>query len=407
MRQFAKISFLFRTACAVFALMPVGGSAQTITAYDHGGMLTWDPAATDRVYVVEWTEAMGAPWKRSLQQTRYVEGQTNASVSVPVPRFFRVRAVPRPPPGMVLVDRGCYRMGDQNVLSGNDWERPAHTVCIDPFFIDRYEVSNEQLRQVLQWAYDEGRVGAGAGGVTNLEGTAQQLVRLQGPGLTNDLQFSGGIFSVEEGRENFPAVFVTWYGAQAYCNYRSDRAGLTRAINFTNWTCDFSAPGYRLPTEAEWEKAARGGRDGHLFPWPSLPTNRPAVVSDSIGGSNANYNASGDPYETNTVGTAPVAYYNGSQSPAGHDMANGFGLYDMAGNVWEWCWDYSDDFSTYYSVSPTNNPTGPASGFGRMIRGGSWNAAYPSPHPRTAMRWAGTPDETEDDYGFRCVKPAP
>jgi sulfatase modifying factor 1 len=163
-------------------------------------------------------------------------------------------------------------------------------------------------------------------------------------------------------------VCVSWVGAAAYCNWlsiRGDYEECYRNVRFEGWQCDFDKTGYRLPTEAEWEYAARGGQHDpyYTYPW-----------GDSIDGSMANYDDSGDPFETgNSPLTTPVGYYDGDQVPAGSDMANGYGLYDMAGNVYEWCNDYYA--SDYYGSSPYFiNPQGPDSGSSRrVLRGGSWN----------------------------------
>ena len=208
-------------------------------------------------------------------------------------------------------------------------------------------------------------------------------------------------------REAFPCVAVSWYGAMACAAWRSDMDGLTRSVNMTNWTADLNQPGYRLPTEAEWEKAGRGGLQGHYFPWPSYG----GYADEHIGGSNANYCASNDPWDSAGTATTPVGYYNGNQSPAGPDMANGFGLYDMSGNVAEWCLDWYSD--SYYAVSPTNNPTGPASGDTVVVRGDSWtcsDACFIGPiRGRIAFRTADYPYSAvsgggEGRYGFRCVR---
>ena len=157
-------------------------------------------------------------------------------------------------------------------------------------------------------------------------------------------------------------VRVSWYGAAVYANWRSTQDGRKPSYDLATWECDFDAIGYRLPTEAEWEYAARGGEYDpyYRYPW-----------GDIVDDSNANCWDSGDSYETgDQPWTTPVGYYNGRQSPPGPDMANGYGLYDMAGNAWEWCNDwYASD---YYSISPYDNPTGPASGPRRVRRGGSW-----------------------------------
>jgi formylglycine-generating enzyme required for sulfatase activity len=199
-----------------------------------------------------------------------------------------------------------------------------------------------------------------------------------------------------------PMVEVSWYGAVAYCNWRSSEEGYQACYNLSdpNWSCDFSKSGYRLPTEAEWEYAARGGENSpyYRFPW-----------GDEINHDYANYRANGSAYSYDTSPYTTYTYHpdwNDGIYPytsvVGSFASNGYGLYDMAGNVWEWCNDWYD--RNYYDVSPYNNPQGPASSPDdcRVLRGGSWdiNAGY----CRVAHRYDyGYPDARSYVHGFRIV----
>lgn len=175
------------------------------------------------------------------------------------------------------------------------------------------------------------------------------------------IHWNDGSFGVTAGKEDHPVVMVSWYGAVAYANWRSAMEG--RVPSYVGWSGNFAGNGYRLPTEAEWERAARGGQSNpyYRYPW-----------GDTVDGSMANYSDSGDPYESGSYPwTTPVGYYDGGQTPPGVDMANGYGLYDIGGNVWEWC---NDRYGAYLSCnpSPCDNPRGPGNGPYRVLRGGSW-----------------------------------
>ncbi|MCX6046239.1 MAG: transporter substrate-binding domain-containing protein, partial [Chloroflexi bacterium] len=222
---------------------------------------------------------------------------------------------------MVHVPAGEYIRGNHTGFPDEKTEQLLH---IDDFYMDEYEVTNRQYAQCVQ-----------AGQCTS-------------PRLPRSVNFAN--YYTQFDFANFPAIWVAWPDAEAYCAYR----------------------GKRLPTEAEWEKAARGPQDT-LYPWGNEdPTNQ------------ANYN-----YAARDV--APVGTFPADRS--------GYGAYDMAGNVREWVADwYQWD---YYPNAPTQNPTGPASGVTRVLRGGSWNdiALY----LRSTVRKNFLPDSFDSNLGFRCA----
>jgi formylglycine-generating enzyme required for sulfatase activity len=278
---------------------------------------------------------------------------------------------PPPPPGFVYIPAGSFQMGDNfNELGAS--ALPVHNVQVDGFFMERFEVTRELVLSVQTWAVANG-YSLGNGN-------------------------SSGI--------GHPAHTMSWYDVVKWCNARSEKEGRTPVyytddaqttvyrtgtLDLTNSKVKWNANGYRLPTEAEWEKAARGGALGLRYPW-----------GNTASSNRGNFFNSGDPFEGNADKTTPVGYYDGNQTPAGVDMANGYGLYDMAGNVWEWCWDVYD--STFYgSVATNNNPRGPASVSGvRCMRGAAWDTA--AVDARCAFRGSNVASLAVGVIGFRCAR---
>ncbi len=258
---------------------------------------------------------------------------------------------------MVALPGGTFQMGDD--LSPEPDARPAHTVRLSPFRIDEHEVTNGQFAAFVQ----------ATGYVTTAEQRGWSLVwdeelghRVETPGA--DWRHPGGPYTRIDGRDRYPVVHVSWYDAVAYCRWANKR----------------------LPTEAEWEYAARSGlRDGN-FPWGN---------DELVGGRyRANYRQHGRAIDADGFARlAPVKSY----------PASAFGLYDMCGNVAEWCADwYAAD---YYGTGPRHNPPGPAEGTERVVRGGSWVSPeeYRADH-HVAARSRYSPDITSDHIGFRAVR---
>jgi sulfatase modifying factor 1 len=304
------------------------------------------------------------------------------------------------PTGMVLIPGGSFQMGNAFTGEGDSDELPVHTVYVSPYYIDACEVTNTQYKDALNWAKAQGNLITVTGGVVYKynSGTSYPYCDTTTNSSYSRITWNGSTFGVVAGKENHPMVMVSWYGAVAYANWRSAMEGRPLCYNLSDWSCNFAAAGYRLPTEAEWEKAARGGAAGHRFPWSD---------TDFIQHARANYYSSTSySYDNSpTRGYHPTFATGGYPytSPVGYFAPNGYGVYDMAGNVWEWCHDWYSSF--YYSISPSSNPTGPASGSYRVRRGGSWY--HGASHCRCAYRSYSSPDDRFDSYGFRLALDSP
>ena len=245
------------------------------------------------------------------------------------------------PPGFVLVPGGSFTMGSPASETGRDDDEVQHQVSLRGFAISKYDLTFDE--------YDA---------YCAATGTAKP----------NDQGW---------GRGSRPVINVSWYDAVSYCNWRSTQDGKSPAytISGTNVSCDFSANGYRLPTEAEWEYAAKGGPSAS-----SLAVN--AVYAGS-----PNLDA--------------VAWYSGNSGnqthPVGQKAPNALGLFDMGGNVWQWCQDWYAEYPT----ANQSDPSGPASGGYRVLRGGSWISG--AGRVRSAYRRNVGPGDRDIDFGFRLV----
>jgi serine/threonine-protein kinase len=228
----------------------------------------------------------------------------------------------------------------------------VHAVTLDEFWIDRYEVTNVQFAAFLN---EEGNQTEGGATWLNLDGEDCLI------------EESGGVFQSRSGYADHPVIEVSWYGAAAYCEWAEAR----------------------LPTEAEWEYAARG-TEGRIYPWgDEFECSRGNFDDETLLDDDVVPGGEGcDGYErTASVGSFP-------------DGASWCGALDMAGNVWEWVADWYD--ADYYNRSPSEDPTGPSSGDYRVLHGGSWYSILDG--VRSANRVKYNPDETLYNFGFRCAR---
>jgi formylglycine-generating enzyme required for sulfatase activity len=242
---------------------------------------------------------------------------------------------------MVYVPAGEFLMGsaDADPKAGED-EKPQHTVYLGAFWIDQVEVTTARYVAFLNALGEHQKSCGGYDCAETQDGEAD-----------SHIYRVGERYVVESGFENHPMIEVSWYGAQAYCEWA----------------------GARLPTEAEWEKAARG-IDGRLYPWGNdAPTCKKAQYGDCRGA------------------TVPAGVRSAGASP--------YGVLDMAGNVWEWVADWYDP--DYYNASPGQDPTGPESGVRNVFRGGSWG--YPAAFIRVSERARNRPTYAGFNVGFRCA----
>lgn len=289
---------------------------------------------------------------------------------------------------MVLIPSGTFAMGENPSAIGWACEEPTHDVFVSDFQIERTEVTLAVWNDVCAWATNHG------------------------------YQFNGWHAG---NSPNSPVQTVSWHDCLKWCNARSEKEGF-EPVYYVDWAktvvfrtgqndlnvglVKWSANGYRLPTEAEWEKSARGGLNQNQYPWPSAGSQ----WSNLVNAAQANYAGSGDPFEGDPCGTTPIAYYDGHQvitNSSGiitnvQDMRNGYGLYDIAGNVSEWVWDtYQDNwYSTIESTDP--NPRGPYSGSVGILRGGSW--IWPTWTLRNAFRYSWPKQNANNSVGFRCAQ---
>ena len=386
------LAFFCQSACCQTAqfFQISGPTASRVLSFDTTGTMIWSNVSAG-TYTVQTCSSLagGSNW------VTYVQIPANQGVNTNQIVCFD------PPPGMAFIPAGVFTMGD--TLDGEDDSIPTN-IYVSAFYMDTNLVSYSLWQSVYYWATNNGY---GFNDVGACKAT------------------------------NHPVQTVNWFDCVKWCNARSQQAGLVPVYYtdaamtqvYTNGDLDYSnsvhytnspfvnwaANGWRLPTEAEWEKAARGGLSGQRFPWGLTISEAQANYDSDWYYGDAPYYSfdvnSYQGYNTNfDIGTLPYT------SPVGHFAANGYGLFDMVGNVNEWCWDW---YGNTFGLPTTNNPTGPAWGHSfppfpagdgglRVIRGGSWGTdAYTV---RCAYRSHDFPNDTGNIpvegpvIGFRCVR---
>jgi formylglycine-generating enzyme required for sulfatase activity len=351
-----------------------------ISSLSRTGILTWTNASAVGAYTIERSD--------SLAQQDWIP-----LIRGPVTNFVMSVRVHHsaPPDGMVFIPGGVFTMGD--VLGDlKGISTPIHTAHVDPFFLGKFEMSNEAVTRILQWAFDRGKIRVTSNSVENVEGVARTLLSLSKH--NSEISFDQGLFRIRPGRQRHPCVWINWYGSAAFCNYLSELEGKEVTFNLTTWVCDFTKKGYRLPTETEWELAARGGWEGKRFPWGG-----DNLISHTL----ANYRSStNNAYDVSVTRDYHPIYGTASPktNPVDAFTPNPFGLYDMAGNSWEWVYDWSARYPSTHQI----NPTGPSTGTFKVFRGGSWFTT--AERLTCGVRYtSATPISTFDDFGFRIVLP--
>ncbi len=298
-------------------------------------------------------------WKVTTEPTATTEGTSKRVCDIC--NFEETKQIIPVPEGFVLVEAGTFKMGSNVGYSDN---KPVHEVTITkPFYIGKYEVTQAEYEVYCSYGSSSPSSSYGDG-------------------------------------DNYPAYYVSWYDALVYCNKRSMAEGLTPCYSINDSTdpavwgdvptsinstwnaveCNWNVNGYRLPTEAEWEYAARAGDN----------------TVDSL-----TYSGTSD---VNELEKYSWYLYNSDSTTheVGKKEANAFGLYDMSGNVWEWCWNwFTDSYDT--TTEGGSNPTGPSAGSNRVYRGGSWSD-YARNASVSCRNYDGSPSIRIYDLGFRVVR---
>jgi formylglycine-generating enzyme required for sulfatase activity len=368
---------------------PPPAAPSGVTAVEGNGQatLTWNPSVGATAYSIYYGTEYGVTKVNGTKVTPAASPRVLGSLTNKTVYFFVVTAVNasgesadsaqvsatplavKPVSAMVSIPAGTLKMGD-NLLDPDapaPYALPVHTANVSAFSIDRYETTYDLWKSVYDWAVDPAR-GASI--------------------YVFDSAGRNGSFTIGT---NMPVTQVGWYDVVKWLNARSEMDGRapvyytdatqtvvyrTGRLDLPDGAVKWAANGYRLPTEAEWEWAARGGLAGKRYPW-----------GDVLDASQANYDRGG----STSVGIYP---------------ANGYGIHDMAGNVWEWTWDWGSEADAYtWATDPITDPHGPGAGVTRVRRGGSYT--YGARYLRCFERMFRVPLYEGPYFGFRSASSQP
>lgn len=389
-----------------------GASPQVVVSGQSGSPVT--AQANAGFHFVDWSDG----------STANPRTDTNVTADLSVTANFAANLVEMLPVAADTFTMGSTGAGDDIVYT-YPAENPAHDVTLSAYEIGRFEITNQQYCDVLNWAIHPSRnylrdsandVWTGTGNIY-AGGDLQKLIEISHPfcnieykpndgGFVPKWRFDNTLTELNVPTHTHAAHSITWFGAACFANWLSEMEGLTPVYDTTTagWPANFDNNGYHLPTEAQWERAAAWDASNSKH-WIY------GFTADTLSGrARANYQY-GTLLWVNPLGvsgtgfTSPVGWFNGENiSPRGNvqteNSVSPVGAYDMTGNVFEWCHDWYSN--TYYGDSPAENPTGPSNGSMRVWRGANWG--QPMARCRTACRDTSSPDAVETGVGFRLAR---
>lgn len=321
----------------------------------------------------------------------------------------------------VKINGGEFIMGNHdtnNSLNIDADELPLHKVKINDFVVSVNEITNQQYIEFLNEYFKNNRIIV-QNGIVYLKENNVILNYTSNYNQSYVINFNTSYFNIKTMVNYHPVVGITWYGAATFCNWLSYKNQLDSCYNLNTFSCDFSKDGYRLPTEAEWEYAARGNK---YFPYLNHAN------SDILDLNSVNINNSNDPYERNdndsNLLTTPIYFYNGNLNEKNEynwnsgflnyqtkSNMNAYGIYDIQGNVWEYVNDWYH--KEYYSNSEYDNPKGPDEEYKfednkayKVIRGGGWKSDFNSIRisDRNTNFKLNNESKNDFDIGFRVCR---